>query len=48
MKDFEVESEEWWEVVKEYFTKQLDKNLVQHKVNERIFGFHLWYKLEAY
>jgi hypothetical protein len=23
MKDFEVEFEEWWEVAKEYFTKEL-------------------------
>ncbi len=34
--DFEVEFEEWWEVGKEYFTKKLEKNLVQHKVDERI------------
>jgi len=26
MKDFEVESEEWWEVTKEYITKELEKN----------------------
>jgi hypothetical protein len=32
------------EVVKEYFTKKLEKNLVQHRTNERI----LRYKLEAY
>jgi hypothetical protein len=44
MKDFEVEYEEWWEVAKEYFTKELEKNLTQHKANERI----LRYKLEAY
>jgi hypothetical protein len=44
MKDFEVESKEWWEVVKEYFTKELEKNLAQHKVDERIMK----YKLEAY
>ncbi len=25
MKDFEAESKEWWEVVKEYFTKELDR-----------------------
>jgi hypothetical protein len=31
MKDFEAEFEEWWEVIKEYFTK-LEKNLVQHRV----------------
>ncbi len=42
--DSEVESKEWWEVAKEYFTKELEKNLVQHKANERI----LRYKLEAY
>jgi hypothetical protein len=44
MKDFKAESEEWREVVEEYFTKQLEKNLAQHKVDERI----LKYKLEAY
>jgi hypothetical protein len=44
MKDSEVESNEWWEVVEEYFTKELEKNLAQHKANERI----LRYKLEAY
>jgi hypothetical protein len=27
MKDFEAEYEEWWEVTKEYFTKELEKNL---------------------
>jgi hypothetical protein len=27
MKDSEVEDEEWWEVVEEYFTKELEKNL---------------------
>ncbi len=35
MKDFEIESEEWLEVVKEYFTKELKKNLPQHKANEK-------------
>jgi hypothetical protein len=43
MKDFEAKSEEWWEVEKEYFTKELEKNL-GHRTNERI----LRYKLEAY
>ncbi len=42
--NFEAQSKEWWEVGKEYFTKELEKNLVQHKVDERI----LKYKLEAY
>ncbi len=27
MNDFEVEFEEWWEVAKEYFTKELEINL---------------------
>ncbi len=27
MNDFEAEFEEWWEVAKEYFTKELKKNL---------------------
>ncbi len=44
MKDSEAEFEEWWEVVKEYFTKELEKNLAQHRSNERI----LRYKLEVY
>jgi hypothetical protein len=44
MKDFEAKSEEWWEVVEEYFTKELENNIVQHKVDERIIR----YKLEAY
>jgi len=44
MKDFKAKSEEWWEVAEEYFTKQLEKNLAQHKVDERI----LRYKLKAY
>jgi hypothetical protein len=28
MKDTEAKSEEWWEVAKEYFTKEMKKNLV--------------------
>ncbi len=44
MKDFEVKYEEWWEVTKEYFIKELVNNLVQHKVDERIPR----YKLEVY
>ncbi len=35
---------EWWEVAKEYFTKELENNLAQHRANERI----LRYKLKAY
>jgi hypothetical protein len=44
MKDVEAKYEEWWEVTKEYFTKDLEKNMAQHKVDERIMR----YKLEAY
>ncbi len=44
MKDFEIESQEWWEVAKEYFTKELENNLAQHKANEKT----LRYKLEVY
>jgi len=44
MKDFNAKFEEWWEVVKEYFTKELENNIAQHKVDEKI----LRYKLEAY
>jgi hypothetical protein len=34
MKDFEAKSEEWWEVAKEYFTKELEKNLVHQRASE--------------
>ncbi len=44
MKDFEAKFKEWWEVVEQYFTKELEKNLAQHKANEII----LRYKLKAY
>jgi hypothetical protein len=44
MKDFEAKYEEWWEVIEEYFTKELEKNMAQHRTNEQI----LKYKLEAY
>jgi hypothetical protein len=44
MKDSKAKSKEWWEVAKEYFTKELEKNLVQHKANECF----LRYKLEVY
>jgi peptide subunit release factor 1 (eRF1) len=44
MKDFEVEFAKWWEVAGEYFTKELEKNVTQHRIDEII----LKYKLEAY
>jgi len=44
MKDSEAKYEEWWEVAKEYFTKELANNIAQHRANERI----LKYKFEAY
>ncbi len=44
MKDYEAKFEEWWEVAEEYFTKELEKNLAQHRIDERIMR----YKLEAY
>ncbi len=44
MKDSEAEFEEWREVAKEYFTKELEKNMVQRWVDERIMR----YKLETY
>jgi peptide subunit release factor 1 (eRF1) len=46
MKDFEVEFEGCLEVANEYFTKELENNLAQHRVDE--FLFFLKYKLEAY
>ncbi len=44
MKFFEAKFKEWWEVVKEYFTTKLEKNLAQYIASERI----LRYKLETY
>jgi hypothetical protein len=44
MKDFEAKYEEWWEVANEYFTKELEKNMAQHRADERIMR----YKFEAY
>ncbi len=32
MKDFEVEFKEWWEVVNEYFTKELENNWLNIKL----------------
>jgi len=40
MKDFEVEFKECWE----HSTKELEKNMVQHRIDKRIMK----YKLEAY
>jgi hypothetical protein len=34
MEPSRVESKEWWDITKEYFTKELEKNLVQHRDNE--------------
>ncbi len=44
MKDFEAKFEEWWEVVEEYFAKELESNLVHRRIDEVI----LKYKLEIY
>jgi hypothetical protein len=44
MKDSKAKYEEWWDVAEEYFTKELEKNLAQHRIDESI----LRYKLEAY
>jgi hypothetical protein len=43
MKDFYAESKEWWGVTKEYFVKELEKNLSHHRANER----NLKYKVEC-
>ncbi len=44
IKDSKVKFEKWWEVAEEYFIKELEKNLAQHRANEKILS----YKLEAY
>jgi hypothetical protein len=38
MKDFEAKYEEWWEV---YFTKEFEKNLAWHKIDEKIMKYML-------
>jgi hypothetical protein len=44
MKDYDTKFEEWWEVGKEYFAKELENNMAQHRADERNFK----YKLEIY
>jgi hypothetical protein len=44
MKEYDIESKKWWEVGKEYFGKELEKNLVQHRANEK----NLKCKMEIY
>jgi CHAD domain-containing protein len=44
MKESKAKSKEWWEVTKEYFLKELEKNMAQHRKNEK----KLRYKLETY
>jgi hypothetical protein len=36
MKIFEAKSKEWWEVTEQYFIKDLEKNLVRHRVDEKL------------
>ncbi len=43
-KDSDTKSKEWWKVAEEYFAKKLEKNLAQHRANER----NLRYELEIY
>jgi len=44
MKDSKAKFEKWWEVAEEYFIKESDNNVAQHRANERF----LRYKLEVY
>ncbi len=44
MKDSKTKFEEQWEVAKEYFTKELEKILASHRVDEKIMK----QKLETY
>jgi hypothetical protein len=34
MKDSRAKFEKWWEVAKEYFTKELEKNMAQHRTKK--------------
>ncbi len=40
MKDFEAQFKEWWGVAK-YFAKELEKNLAQYRIDERIMKYKL-------
>jgi hypothetical protein len=48
MKDFKAEFEEWWEVIEEYFTKKLENNLTQHRVDEIFLKYKLNLKIFIY
>ncbi len=37
MKDSKAKSKEWWEVAKEYFTKELEKNLAQIELMKEFY-----------
>ncbi len=41
MKDSNAKSKEWWEVAKEYFTRELEKNHAQHRADERGISWKL-------
>ncbi len=41
MKDSEAEFKEWWKVAEEYFTKEVEKNLAQHRADEKILRYKL-------
>jgi hypothetical protein len=41
MKNFKAKFDEWWEVAEECFTKELEKNLTQHKVDKKIMKYKL-------
>jgi len=41
MEDSKAESKEWWEVGEEYFTKELENNIAQHRVDERILRYKI-------
>ncbi len=44
MEDSDAKFKEWWEVIEEYFSKELEKYLAQHRADERMY----MYKLEVY
>ncbi len=44
MKDFDAKSKEWWEVTEECFFKELEKNMAQHRTDEKMYI----YKVEVF
>ncbi len=41
MKDFDAMYKEWGEVAEEYFSKELEKNMAQHRADDKKYKYKL-------